>query len=75
MHQVNPFVEALVPTFVRKIVSRLAGFRKRVRTILIAAALICLVYTMYRKGILSALVKTRLVQAVVKLLFNYDIPT
>ena len=68
----NLIVEALVPKRLRAIFASLKRFKKRIREVLVGVALICLVYSLYSKGIFSALIKTRLVRLVLKLLFNYQ---
>jgi len=58
---------------VRNFIARASKFRKRVKTLLLASALIILVATLLKKGLIGALMKTRLVRALAKLLFNYDL--
>lgn len=70
----NPFLEALVPKRLRDLIKKIGSFKKRVRTVLMAAAIAIFCFTLYKKGVLSALVKTNLFRGLMKLLFNYDMP-
>lgn len=74
MSSSNALVEALVPKTVRTMINRLAKLKKRLGSVLLCLALLTLLYTMYRKGLITALAKTKLARAIIKLLFNYDMP-
>lgn len=71
--QVNPFVEALIPMSVRNLLARVSGFKRRIRTVLVFFGLVIIILTLFKKGFITALMRTRVVKALARLLFNYEI--